>query len=60
MSNGQAERSELVVFRVEEQRYAVALEVVERVVQAVEVTPLPGSPAIVIGAINVAGRVSPC
>ena len=32
---------------------------VERIVRAVEVTPLPGAPAIVLGAIDVEGRVLP-
>jgi purine-binding chemotaxis protein CheW len=51
--------TQLVVFRLEEQRYALALSVVERVVRAVEVAPLPKAPAIVIGVIDVAGKVLP-
>ena len=49
----------LVVFRLDEQRYALPLAAVERIVCAVEVTPLPGAPAIVLGAIDVEGRVLP-
>jgi purine-binding chemotaxis protein CheW len=49
----------LVVFRLDEQRYALPLAAVERIVGAVEVTPLPGAPAIVLGAIDVEGRVLP-
>lgn len=49
----------LVVFRVCEQRYALPLAAVERIVRAVEVTPLPGAPALVIGAIDVEGRILP-
>jgi purine-binding chemotaxis protein CheW len=49
----------LVVFRLDDRRYALPLTVVERVVRAVEVTPLPHAPAIVLGAINVQGRVLP-
>ncbi len=49
----------LLVFRLKEQHFALPLAVVERVVQAVEVTPLPGAPAVVLGAIDVAGRVLP-
>ena len=49
----------LVVFRLDEQRYALPLVAVERIVGAVEVTPLPGAPAIVLGAIDVEGRVLP-
>lgn len=51
--------AQLVVFRLDALRYALPLTVVERVVRAVEVTPLPKAPAIVLGAINVHGRVLP-
>ncbi len=51
--------TQLVVFRLDDRRYALPLTVVERVVRAVEVTPLPHAPAIVLGAINVWGRVLP-
>jgi purine-binding chemotaxis protein CheW len=50
---------ELVIFRLNGQRFALPLPVVERVIQAVEVTSLPGAPAVVLGVINVAGRVLP-
>ena len=50
---------ELVVFRLDDQRYALRLGAVERFVRAVEVTPLPGAPAIVLGAIDVGGSVLP-
>ena len=49
----------LVVFRLDERRYALPLAAVERVVRAAEVTPLPGAPAIVLGGINIHGRVLP-
>jgi purine-binding chemotaxis protein CheW len=49
----------MVVFRLGDQRYALMLAVVERIVRAVEVMPLPKSPAIVIGVINVEGRILP-
>jgi purine-binding chemotaxis protein CheW len=48
-----------VVFSVDEGRYALRLTVVERIVRAAYVTPLPGAPDIVLGAIDVAGRVLP-
>lgn len=51
--------TQLVVFRLEEQRYALELPVVERVVRAVEVMPLPKAPDIVIGVIDVEGSVLP-
>ncbi len=50
---------QLLVFRLKEQYFALPLAVIDRVVQAVEVTPLPGAPAVVLGAINVAGHVLP-
>lgn len=51
--------AQLLLFRLDRQRFALPLTVVERVIRAVEVTPLPGAPAIVLGAINVHGRVLP-
>ena len=50
---------ELVVFTLDEQRYALRLAAVERVVRAVEVTPLPKAPEIVLGMINAQGRIVP-
>jgi purine-binding chemotaxis protein CheW len=50
---------QLVVFGLDAQRYALPLASVERIVRAVEATRLPNAPAIVLGAINVAGRVLP-
>lgn len=51
--------TQLVVFSLDEQRYALHLAAVERVVRAVEVTPLPKAPAIVLGVINVQGGIIP-
>jgi len=48
-----------VTFTLEAQRYALALSSVENVVRAVEITSLPKAPAIVLGIINVRGRVIP-
>ena len=53
------EVAQFVVFRLDQRRFALPLTVVERVVRAVEVTPLPKAPAIVLGAIDVQGRVLP-
>ncbi len=47
----------LVVFGLEERRYGLPLELVERVVRIVEITPLPKAPDIVLGVVNVQGRV---
>lgn len=51
--------AQLVVFRLDQHRYALPLAAVERVVHAVDVTPVPKAPEIVFGAINVHGRVLP-
>ena len=51
--------AQLMVFRLGEQRYAVSLSAVQRIVAAVEVTCLPSAPAVVLGVINVSGHVIP-
>jgi purine-binding chemotaxis protein CheW len=48
-----------VVVTLETERVALALRDVERIVRAVQVTPLPDAPDIVLGAIDVAGLVLP-
>ena len=49
----------LVIFALDQGRYALPLERVERAVRMVEVTPLPKAPAIVRGVVNVQGRLVP-
>ena len=51
--------AELVVFRIDEQRYALPLERVERIVRAVHVTRLPNAPRNVLGVIDIEGRIVP-
>ncbi len=51
--------SSLVLFRLGEQRFALPLETVERIVRAAETTPLPKAPGIVLGIIDVEGRILP-
>jgi len=51
--------SQLLVFILDGYRYALYLPVVERVVRAVEITPLPKAPEIVLGVINIQGRIVP-
>src|ERR1043166_8510885 len=53
------ESAHWVVFRLDDRQYALPLAVVERVVRAADVTPLPKAPAIVLGVIDVEGRVLP-
>ncbi len=49
----------LVPFLLDDQRYALHLDVVERVIPAVEITPLPKAPEIVLGLINIRGKIIP-
>jgi purine-binding chemotaxis protein CheW len=49
----------LVVFSVEDERYALRLPVVERVLPMVAVSPLPKAPAVALGVINLHGAVVP-
>jgi len=50
---------QLVVFNLADQRYALHLSAVERVVLIAELTALPNAPEIVLGIINVRGCIVP-
>jgi purine-binding chemotaxis protein CheW len=50
---------QLVLFTLDERRFALTLSSVERVVRAVDVTPLPSAPPSVLGVVNVRGEVIP-
>ena len=50
---------QLVVFTLDELRYALHLSVVERAINMIEITLLPSAPEIVIGVVNVHGSVIP-
>ena len=50
---------QLVVFTLDDRRYGLPLPAVERVLRMVDVTPLPKAPQIVLGVVNVQGRVIP-
>ncbi|MBK8596616.1 MAG: purine-binding chemotaxis protein CheW [Holophagales bacterium] len=52
------ERS-LVVFSLDDQRYALALACVHRCLRIVAITPLPETPEIVLGIVDLAGVVVP-
>ncbi|MBS1191877.1 MAG: cheW2 [Rhodocyclaceae bacterium] len=49
----------LLVFSLADQRYAIHLEAVERVLRAVEITRLSDAPRHVLGVINVYGEIIP-
>jgi len=51
--------SQCVLFSLDEKLYGLRLSAVSRVVPAVEITPLPKAPSIVLGVINLAGRIIP-
>jgi purine-binding chemotaxis protein CheW len=50
---------QVVIFELDEQRYGLRLSTVERVLPAVDVTPLPQSPAFVWGVIDIQGQIVP-
>ncbi|HEY1922079.1 MAG TPA: chemotaxis protein CheW [Tepidisphaeraceae bacterium] len=50
---------QLLVLGVNDRRYALHLAQVDRVVRAVDATPLPHAPAIVWGAIDLHGNIVP-
>jgi purine-binding chemotaxis protein CheW len=50
---------QVVVFTLEGQQYALPLSAVERIIHAVEITPLPKAPDIVLGVINMQGKIIP-
>jgi purine-binding chemotaxis protein CheW len=53
------ETAQWVVFYLDTDRYALPLAAVDRIVRAAHVTPLPSAPDIVLGAIDVEGRILP-
>ncbi len=57
-NNGLGERH-LVVFSLDDQRYALPLNFVKRSIRVVAITPLPQAPDIVLGVIDLGGTVVP-
>ncbi len=49
----------LIVFALDDRRYALPLPAANRVVRMVAITPLPKAPDIVLGVVNVQGQVIP-
>lgn len=54
-----AQAIQLVIFNLDDQSYALYLSAVKRIIHAVEITPLPKAPEIVLGIINIQGEVIP-
>ena len=50
---------QMVLFSLDGQRYALRLDAVERVIRAAAVTPVPETPAFVLGLVNLAGQLLP-
>lgn len=48
-----------LAFALDGRRYALPLLAVDKVVRVVEITPLPKAPDIVLGVVNIQGRVIP-
>ena len=48
-----------MVFKLDEQQYALRLEAVERVVRAAAITPLPKTPDIILGILDIQGEIVP-
>ena len=48
-----------MIFKLDELRFALHVSAVERVIWAAEVTPLPGAPSILLGVLNVRGKIIP-
>jgi purine-binding chemotaxis protein CheW len=51
--------SPYLIFRLDAQRCALPLEVVDRVLGAAEITPLPQAPGVVLGVLDLGGEVRP-
>jgi len=51
--------NKLVVFRLDDQRFALHLSNVERIVRMVEINPLPKAPEYILGIINFQGKFIP-
>jgi purine-binding chemotaxis protein CheW len=53
------ETDKIVLFSIEELRYAIYLSAVLKVIRSVEIIPLPKAPEIVLGVINYHGDIIP-
>ena len=53
------EQVALLMFRLDQRRYALSLSSVERVVFIVEITPVPKAPPTILGVVNVGGTIVP-
>ena len=59
MGTGMKTADRYLVFTLDERQIALPLSSVDRVLRAVEMTPLPEAPEVALGVINVQGRIVP-
>ena len=52
------DQRQILLFTLDEPRYALNLSTVERVVRAAEIIPLPKTPEVVLGVINIEGEIT--
>lgn len=52
-------RMQILVFTLDAPRYALPVATVRRVIRALQITPLPKAPEIVLGVINLQGQIIP-
>ena len=50
---------QLVVFLLDNERYAVPIDELKEIVKAMPVTPVPSSPEFILGVINLRGKILP-
>jgi purine-binding chemotaxis protein CheW len=55
----QEESDQYVIFTIDEYKFGLPVNAIETVIRMVEITPIPGSPAFILGAINFHGQVIP-
>lgn len=49
--------SQVVIFSLDQEEYAVPIEIVQEVVKITEITPIPNSPAFIAGVVNLRGKI---
>ena len=59
-SGGAVKKSNfLIIFTLDDQRYALPLHAAQRVVHMVAITPLPDAPDVILGVVNFHGQIIP-
>ena len=53
------ENNNIIVFSIDDQKYALTLDCIERAVRIAEIAPLPEAPSTILGVINIQGRFVP-